>query len=324
MLLGAETGALASLTAIGLVIIYRSARIINFAQAAFGTVAASLAVLLVTRSGWNYFVAVPLGLALAVVLGALAELGVVRRFFRAPRLILTVATIGLASVLGAISQSLPQWIQLPSCGKGCNSATKINQDLATSFSTPFKLTFSVSGIVFSGDTVVALIVIPVVLIALVWFFNRTDSGIAIRAAADSQDRATLLGIPVRRLSLITWSIAAGLAGLGAILTAGVQGFNVASVSTPEEFVLPLAAAVIARFENLPVAVLASVALGAFEEAITWNYPSGNTVDVGIFIIILVALLLQRRRAGRVSGQELGGFRGRQGSAAAAPGRPRPA
>ena len=307
MLLGAETGALASLTAIGLVIIYRSARIINFAQAAFGTVAASLAVLLVTRSGWNYFVAVPLGLALAVVLGALAELGVVRRFFRAPRLILTVATIGLASVLGAISQSLPQWIQLPSCGKGCNSGNQINQDLATSFSTPFKLTFSVSGIVFSGDTVVALIVIPVVLIALVWFFNRTDSGIAIRAAADSQDRATLLGIPVRRLSLITWSIAAGLAGLGAILTAGVQGFNVASVSTPEEFVLPLAAAVIARFENLPVAVLASVALGAFEEAITWNYPSGNTVDVGIFIIILVALLLQRRRAGRVSGQELGGF-----------------
>ena len=307
MLLGAETGALASLTAIGLVIIYRSARIINFAQAAFGTVAASLAVLLVTRSGWNYFIAVPLGLLLAVVLGALSELGIVRRFFRAPRLILTVATIGLASVLGAISQSLPQWIQLPSCGKGCNSGNQINQDLATSFSTPFKLTFSVSGIVFSGDTVVALIAIPIVLLGLLWFFNRTDSGIAIRAAADSQDRATLLGIPVRRLSLITWSIAAGLAGLGAILTAGVQGFNVASVSTPEEFVLPLAAAVIARFESLPVALVASIALGAFEEAISWNYPSGNTENVGIFIIILVALLLQRRRSGRVSGTELGGF-----------------
>jgi ABC-type branched-subunit amino acid transport system ATPase component/ABC-type branched-subunit amino acid transport system permease subunit len=307
MLLGAETGALASLTAIGLVIIYRSARIINFAQAAFGTVAASLAVLLVTRSGWNYFVAVPLGLLLAIVLGWLAGRLVVWKFFRSPRLILTVATIGMASVLGAISQSLPQWIQLPSCGKACNAGNQINNSLATSFSTPFKLTFSVSNIVFSGDTVLALIAIPIVLIGLVWFFNRTDSGIAIRAAADSQDRATLLGIPVTRLALITWMIAAGLAGLGAILTAGVQGFNVASVSTPEEFVLPLAAAVIARFESLPIAVLASVALGAFEEAITWNYPSGNTVDVGIFIIILVALLLQRRRAGRVSGQEWGGF-----------------
>ncbi len=307
MLLGVETGALASLTAIGLVIIYRSARVINFAQAAFGTVAASLAVLLVTRSGWNYFIAVPLGLALAVVLGALAELGVVRQFFQAPRLILTVATIGIASVLGAISQALPQWIQLPGCGKGCNAGTQINNGLATSFTTPFKLTFSVSNIVFSGDTVVALVVIPIVLLGLLWFFNRTDSGIAIRAAADSQERATLLGIPVRRLSLITWSIAAGLAGLGAILTAGVQGFNVASVSTPDAFVLPLAAAVIAGFESLPVALLASVALGALEEAITWNYPSGNTVDLAIFIVILVALLLKRRRAARVSGQEWGGF-----------------
>ena len=71
--------------------------------------------------------------------------------------------------------------------------------------------------------------------------------------------------------------------------------------------LPLAAAVIARFESLPVALVASIALGAFEEAISWNYPSGNTENVGIFVIILVALLLQRRRAGRVSGTELGGF-----------------
>ena len=107
MAFGVITGALSSLTTLGLVLIYRSSRIINFAQAEIGGVAASLAVVLVANKGINYFLAVTLGLALALLSGALIEVSVVRRFFQAPRLILTVATIGLAQVLGAATIFIP-------------------------------------------------------------------------------------------------------------------------------------------------------------------------------------------------------------------------
>ena len=78
----------------------------------------------------------------------------------------------------------------------------------TTFKTPFRFTFRVGPLVFSGDHVVAMCVVPVALLALAWFFSRSDLGIAVRAAADSNERALLLGIPVRRLSRITWVMAA--------------------------------------------------------------------------------------------------------------------
>jgi branched-chain amino acid transport system permease protein len=298
VILGATTGALSGLTAIGLVILYRSTRIINFAQAEFGAVAATFAVLLVTRSGMNYFLAVGLGLVLAVALGGLVEVLIVRRFFQAPRLILTVATIGLAQVLGALTLVLPSLIKAPD-STGFSSTQ--------SFSTPFHLAVTIDPIFFNGNYLVAVIACPLVVLGLVWFFNRTDSGIAIRAAADSQQRAQLLGIPVRRLSFIAWSIAAGLSALAAVLTAGVQGYSVTGIGGPSALLAPLAAAVVARFESLTVAFLASIGIGIFAQGMFWSYPKSALVDVALLGLILLALLLGKRQATRVTGEELGGF-----------------
>src|SRR5438132_1009356 len=101
VLLGVVLGGLSALTAMGLVIVYRSARVINFAQAEIGGLAAAVAVVMVAGSHAPYFLALPVGLAVALATGALVDLGVIRRLFQAPRLIVTVATIGLAQVLGA-------------------------------------------------------------------------------------------------------------------------------------------------------------------------------------------------------------------------------
>ena len=115
----------------------------------------------------------------------------------------------------------------------------------TTFKTPFQFSFKVGPLVFSGDHVVAVVVVPVVLVGLAWFFSRSDVGIAVRAAADSNERALLLGIPVRRLSRITWVLAAGLSGLGAMLSAPIVGPNLGAVSGPHTLLVPLTAAVIA-------------------------------------------------------------------------------
>ena len=293
ILFGLLLGSLTSLTAMGLVILYRSARIINFAQAEIGGLAAAVAVVMVAGAHLPYLLALPVGLAAALATGALIDIVVMRQLFQSPRLIVTVATIAVAQVVGALELGLPHAFA--------------HLKPLTTFTTPFTASRTIGPIVFDGNDFVAMLVVPLVLIGLAWFFNRTTIGVAIRGAADSTDRATLLGIPVRRLSTITWVIAAGLSGIGAMLTAPILGPQIGLLGGPESLLAPLTAAVIARMENLTTAFVASLVIGVFQQAVFWSYPRASTVDVALFVLVLASLLLQRRRATRVDDSGLGGY-----------------
>jgi branched-chain amino acid transport system permease protein len=293
LLQGVVLGGLSSLIAMGLVLIYRSARIFNFAQAAIGGLAASVAIILVSGEHWSYYVAVPIGLAVAVATGWTVDAAVVQRFSRAPRLIFTVATIGLAQILGAIEIVLP------------NLTSHLSA--TTSFTTPFSFKFTVAPLVFTGNQLVAIIVVPVALGLLFWFFQTTDTGTAIRASADSSERALLLGIPVRRLSRITWMVAGGLSGVGAILSAPILGANIGVASGPQDLLLPLAAAVLAGMESLPATVLWSLVLNIVYQGVYWSYHQDTYVNVAVFFVVLIGLLFQRRKVSRVEGGELGDY-----------------
>jgi ABC-type branched-subunit amino acid transport system ATPase component/ABC-type branched-subunit amino acid transport system permease subunit len=293
ILFGLLLGSLTALTAMGLVILYRSARIINFAQAEIGGLSAAVAVILVTGAHLPYLVAVPIGLVAALVTGALIDLVVMRWIFQSPRLIVTVATIALAQLIGAAELGLP----------GAFAHLKP----LTTFTTPFTASRRIGPMVFNGNEFLAMLVVPVVLLGLAWFFGRTTIGVAIRGAADSTDRATLLGIPVRRLSTVTWVIAAGLSGVAALLTAPILGPQIGLLGGPESLLPPLAAAVVARMESLPTAFFASLAIGVFQQAVFWSYPRASTVDVALFVLVLGSLVLQRRRVARVDDSGLGGY-----------------
>jgi ABC-type branched-subunit amino acid transport system ATPase component/ABC-type branched-subunit amino acid transport system permease subunit len=293
VVLGIVLGALTSLTAMGLVLIYRANRIINFAQVEMGGLATVVALLVVIGFHLPYVLGVVLGLVAAVVTGALIDVVVVRRFENAPRLILTVATIGLLQLLGGAELGLPQFFK--------------HLRPLTTFHSPLKLTITIGPVLFHGDDVIALAVVPLVLLALGWFLYRSDVGVAIRASADSGERALLLGIPVRRLSTVTWMVAGGLSGLGLILASPIKGPNLGVVGGPPVLLAPLAAAVIARMERLGSAIVAALGIGVFEQAVFWNYPRSAVVDVALFGAILVALLFQRRGSLRGEDSELGRF-----------------
>src|SRR4029453_5050053 len=86
---GALFGGRIALIALGIALIYRANRIVNFAQGDLGAVPATLAVMLVVAWNWNYWIGLIAGLAAALVLGVLVETLIIRRFFSAPRLVLT-------------------------------------------------------------------------------------------------------------------------------------------------------------------------------------------------------------------------------------------
>src|SRR5262245_46897710 len=95
LLLGAITGMTYGILAVGLVLIYRSSRVINFAQGAIGALGASLLGVLVVKGHVPYWIAFLAGVLLSATVGGLSEVVVVRRLRNAPQLMTLVATLGL-------------------------------------------------------------------------------------------------------------------------------------------------------------------------------------------------------------------------------------
>ena len=101
VVVGIVTGSTYGILAVGLVLIYRTNRIINFAHGEIGAFAAVVLGVAVVKYGAPYWLALPLAMAMAAGVGALVEVGVVRRLRNAPRLMSIIATLGFAQFLGA-------------------------------------------------------------------------------------------------------------------------------------------------------------------------------------------------------------------------------
>jgi branched-chain amino acid transport system permease protein len=279
--LGAVSGLLYAINAIGLVLIYRANRVINFAQAEFGSVAAVLAIQFSLQWHVPFFVSVAGALLVAVVLGAFVEGIVLRRFARASRLILAVATIALAQILQGLSMIIP--LLWKEAGDG-------------EFLVPIKASFTIFPVTFDGNHVLIVMVVPALVAALGLFLLKTDYGIAIRGAAENADRAGLLGVPVPRLATIVWVTAAVLSTLAVVFRTTLVGFSASSGASgagSSLLLFTLAAAVVGRMENLPRTVAAAIFLGIFQEAAIWTWSNTTIVDGLLLVVILVGLLLQR-------------------------------
>lgn len=277
---GLILGLLGALVAVGMALIYRANQILNFAQSQLGAAPTVLVVCLVIYGGLNYFLAVTLGLVAAVVLGSVVELAIIRRFFQAPRLILTVATIGLAQLLAAGALFIPAiW--------HAGTATK-------QIHVPFTVRFEIHPVIFSADHLVALIVAPLALIAVGVMLRSTSIGIAIRASAERADRAALLGVPVKRLQTIVWAVAATLSFIGVFLRAGILGLPVFADLGLTVLLSALAALMLGKLTELATITGAAIALGLLEQGILWNYPRDPELVDPIFAFVIVVCLLARK------------------------------
>jgi ABC-type branched-subunit amino acid transport system ATPase component/ABC-type branched-subunit amino acid transport system permease subunit len=143
-----------------------------------------------------------------------------------------------------------------------------------------------------------LILSPLFVFGIALFMKRSRYGLAIRAAAANPEAARMSGIFASRMSSLAWAIAGALSAFTAILTAPTQGFATADTFGPALLLRALTAAVVARMNSLPAAMLGGVGLGIVEQILLWNYPRSGLVEVTLFVIILGVLLLQQQRAGR--------------------------
>jgi ABC-type branched-subunit amino acid transport system ATPase component/ABC-type branched-subunit amino acid transport system permease subunit len=280
-LLGIVTGLQYGLLGLGIVLVFKANRFVNFSHGQLGILAAAFLAKAVLVWDLPYVVALPIALAGAGLTGALVERLVVQRLFNASRLVLLLATIGVSQLLLVASLKGP-----------------LNVDagvlVAEGYPAPFDLSWNVGQIVIIGSQVLTLIVAPLLALALALFFSRTATGKAIRAAASNPDAARLAGISVRKVSLIAWVAAGVLSGLTAILLAPSQPTVDVSGLGPGLLLRGLAAALAGGLTSLPIAFGAGVALGVVEQSVFWNRPSGGITDITVLVFVLVAVIVRRK------------------------------
>jgi len=268
----------------GIVLIYRSTRVINFAYGEIGALAAVVFAKAVLDWGWNYLVAIVAVAAGAALVSACVELTVVRRLFNAPRVILFVATLGVAQLVLLLRFVFPA------------------RESFGLYPRAFDAEWHLAGIDIRGEHIAVLLFVPLIVLGIWYFLAHTRTGLAIRASADNADAATLAAIRVRRSSTLVWTVAGALAGAAAVLSGPINatlvGGTGAQAIGPGLLLRGLVAALIGGMVSIPLTVLGGVIVGVLEALLYFNViATPSLVDIVLFGFVLL-LVLFRRRLGR--------------------------
>jgi branched-chain amino acid transport system permease protein len=291
---GLANGAAYGLLGLGLVLLYKSNRIFNFAQGEFATIAAIVAFVFDRGIGWlpklPYFLAIGVGILSAVLVAMATERLVIRPLFHRPRVVLVVATVGVALFLIGIEGLLPypQTASMRTISDALGVRSYVTQ---------------IDGVVVLDQDVAKLVVLAVLAVLAFLFFRYTNTGTAILAVSQDTTAARVVGISVERVSLVTWGIAGLLGGIaGVLLAVPPSGSVTPGAFTGLTLTVAFSAAVLGGMTSLPGAFVGGILIGlieAFANADHSFVPGLNNLpaaqsEVAVAVILLLVLLVRPR------------------------------
>lgn len=273
---GLANGGMYGLLAVGIVLVYKGSRVLNFAQGEIGNIGLFVAWAIITKLEMPWLVGALGAVALGAAIGFVFERLVVRNMGDASRISLTVATIGLLLLLlGAQFQfwgPSPQILRPPIEGVGPE----------------------VFGFFISPTRMLALATVAVIGIGLGAFLTYTDFGLGVLAASQDRDASRLVGIPLAKVSSFTWVVAGIASAVAALLVAPTIGLFHAGLMTAL-FVRGLASALLGGLTSLPGAFLGGIAIGLIEAVVPRALIRVSFPGIGFLAVMLVvvAVLLLR-------------------------------
>ena len=286
LLIGLSLGAIYSLMSISLVLVWRSTRVVNFAQAGQAIVSTYIAYEVVNRTGsfWLAFIAAILAGAL---LGAIVDRYFMRPLFKrvasGPIVAIApvVATLGLLGVLRAVVGFI--WgvelkpIAAPVSLDGYSLGSEV--------------------LPFAPYNALVIVIVAIVLIVLSLLFQKTNLGLSLRASAYSPEIARLSGVRVNEIRTLGWAIAGAAGAIAGILATPTSYLSPNSLDIL--LVFGFAAAVIGGLESMVGAVVGGVVLGLGVTFVS-NYVSTSLTFPTAFVFLIIILLV--RPSGIVSGK----------------------
>ena len=277
---GIIRGMVYALVAVGIVLIFRASGVINFAQGQFGALGASVLSVLMVEYNWSFWFALPVAMIVGAALGGVTELLVVRRLFNQPRLLLFVATIGMAQVIQLVQLQLP-----------------VVDEQA--FPTGFDKIWTIGALTVRSEQVIVLIVVPVIVAILAVLLQRSKFGLAVRSSADNPSGASLSGVRVKAVSTQVWIIAGVVSAVGAVIAAPVLNQRTNDISNalgPDLLLRGLVAALIGGMASFPLALVGGVVIGVMEGVVLANTTGSPGTDTLVMFLLLIIVVLFRARS----------------------------
>ncbi|MPZ86456.1 MAG: branched-chain amino acid ABC transporter permease [Nitriliruptorales bacterium] len=274
---GLGAGSIYALIAVGFVIIYKSTRIISFAQPGLMVVGALTVAYLGPVYGLPFFLAVPLAMLLIAGLGMVIERAALRPMVGKPVFVMVIITLGIDVVLRVVANRFIGVTVRP-----------VGDPWGFS-------TFTIAGVPFQTRFLIMLAALAAVVGVLFAFFRYSRMGLAMRAAAFDQETALAQGISVGAVFALSWAIAAALATLaGVFVGTGTpidQGTWVIALKA-------LPAIIIGGLDSVGGAVIGGLAVGVVESLVAAYQPAyapwlGNNFElVSPYVVLLLVLLVR--------------------------------
>jgi branched-chain amino acid transport system permease protein len=278
LLIGISQGSIYALMSLALVLVWRSTRVVNFAQAGQAVLSTYVGFEIASRTG-NFWISLIFAVIAGALIGAAVDVLLMRVLFKhatsGPALVVApvIATLGLLglirSIVGLLWGGEYRSIPAPASKDG--------------------FTFGTTTIPFSPLNSVIVAAVALVLIAISILFTRTNLGLALRASAYAPEIARLAGVRTSQTRTIGWAIAGGVGGVAGML---ITSYNFLSpYSLDLLLVFGFIAAVVGGLESMVGAVVGAMILGIGLTFIL-NYVNTSLTFVSGFVVLIIVLLVK--------------------------------
>ncbi|CCH19368.1 branched-chain amino acid ABC transporter permease [Micromonospora lupini] len=269
---GLSRGAVYAAFALALVLIWRAARVVNFAQGAMAVAAAYVAYSVSAATG-SYWLGFVVAIVAGLLLGALVDRVVMRHVDHASPLNPVIVALGLVLVFQAV----------------------LGMVYGNEFR-PADVPFSRSALTVGGVAVLSpydlfvFAAIGVVVSALAWMFARTGVGLRMRAAAFAPEVSRLLGVNVGGMLTLGWALASGVGALAAMLVIPTElGLHPHAMDLV--FVSAFTAAVVGGLDSPPGAVVGGLVVGLLLSYVS-GYAGSDLTPLAVLVLLLAVLLVR--------------------------------
>lgn len=270
---GLSAGSIYAALALAIVLVNQATGLINFAQGGMAVLSAYIAYVFV-QLGLPVILGILIAVVVSFFIGAVVERFLIRRFERGDPDTAVVVTIGLLTLVTGIAA----WFW------GYNNRQ---------FPSMFPLaSVDFLGAVVSVRSIGTTLTIIAIMIVLQLLFLRTKLGLALRAVADNPSSAALSGLPVGRLLMVGWGLAAGLGAIAGSLVAPQLTLTPGMLDTA--LVYALAAVILGGLSSPLGTVVAAWTIGVLENLAAVYVPFiGHDLKIAVpFILIFVVLVLR--------------------------------
>ncbi|MBG6105177.1 branched-chain amino acid ABC transporter permease [Micromonospora vinacea] len=269
---GLSRGAVYAAFALALVLIWRAARVVNFAQGAMAVAAAYVAYTVSTATG-SYWLGFVVAIVAGLALGALVDRVVMRHVDHASPLNPVIVALGLVLLIQAVLGMVYGSEFRPAEAPFSRSALTVGGVAVLS---PYDLfVFATIGVVVSG---------------LAWMFARTPVGLRMRAAAFAPEVSRLLGVNVGGMLTLGWALASGVGALAAMLVLPTElGLHPHAMDLV--FVSAFTAAVVGGLDSPPGAVVGGLVVGLLLSYVS-GYAGSDLTPLAVLVLLLAVLLVR--------------------------------